>query len=82
MRFSGRRNDGVKGNTASKVGGAVAIFVGILFSVLAALSCNTGDMAGFDGDYRQPECSMQCGYVLSFFRVKVFYCLLNTFIKH
>ncbi|XP_022123031.2 solute carrier organic anion transporter family member 74D isoform X1 [Pieris rapae] len=61
MRFSGRRNDGVKASTASKVGGAVAAFVGVLFCVLAGLSCNTGDMAGLNGEYRQPECSMQCG---------------------
>ncbi|CAK1545387.1 unnamed protein product [Leptosia nina] len=61
MRFSGRRDDGVKANTASKVGAGVAIFAAVLFCVLAGLSCNTGGMEGLNGEYQQPECSRQCG---------------------
>ncbi|XP_061379764.1 solute carrier organic anion transporter family member 2A1-like [Danaus plexippus] len=64
MRFSGRRSDGVKSNTASRVGGAVCVLVAAFFAVLAGLHCNTGELAGFGGlteEYEQPSCSAQCG---------------------
>lgn len=61
MRFSVRRSDGVKGNTASKVGGGTAVLAAVFFAVLAGLGCGTGDIAGLDAEYRQPECSADCG---------------------
>ncbi|XP_063832515.1 solute carrier organic anion transporter family member 2A1-like isoform X1 [Ostrinia nubilalis] len=61
VRFSVRRSDGVKANTASRVGGIVAIFVAIFFAVIAAISCDTGDVAGMeDGTFESPICSNQC----------------------
>ncbi|XP_062525451.1 solute carrier organic anion transporter family member 2B1 isoform X2 [Bombyx mori] len=61
VRFSARRPDGVKANTAARVGGVVAVFVAIFFVVLASLGCDTGTLAGLDEEYVQPECSQQCG---------------------
>ncbi|XP_050679590.1 solute carrier organic anion transporter family member 2B1-like [Leptidea sinapis] len=61
MRFSVRRSNGVKATTAGKVGGVTAVFVAIFFSVLAGLSCSTGNMAGLDHEYQQPACSLECG---------------------
>ncbi|XP_026500092.2 solute carrier organic anion transporter family member 4A1-like isoform X1 [Vanessa tameamea] len=60
MRFSGRRSDGVKSNTASKVGGITCVLVTAFFAVLAGLSCGTGEIAGFNGEYMQPDCSVGC----------------------
>lgn len=62
MRFSVRRSDGVKSNTASKVGGGVCVLVAAFFGVLAGLHCDTGAIAGFHGgQYQQPPCSAECG---------------------
>ncbi|XP_047034480.1 solute carrier organic anion transporter family member 74D-like [Helicoverpa zea] len=60
VRFSARRPDGVKSNTASRVAGVVAVFVAIFFAALAATGCNTGDMDGLEGSYQQPACSRSC----------------------
>ena len=64
MRFSVRRSDGVKSNTASKVGGAVCVLVAAFFAVLAGLSCSTEQIAGLDDTYKQPNCSTGCGYYI------------------
>ncbi|CAB3233065.1 unnamed protein product [Arctia plantaginis] len=62
VRFSARRSDGVKTNTASRVGGVTAIFVAIFFTVMASISCDTGSIVGATGDvFEQPICSQQCG---------------------
>ncbi|CAH2240187.1 jg10127 [Pararge aegeria aegeria] len=62
MRFSVRRSDGVKSNTASKVGGGVCVLVAVFFCVLAGLHCNTGVIDGLEhGQFQQPECSSECG---------------------
>ncbi|XP_072933645.1 uncharacterized protein [Epargyreus clarus] len=61
VRFSMRRSDGVKASTASRVGGVVAIFVAIFFSVLTALGCDLDTIAGVNGEYTQPDCSLDCG---------------------
>ncbi|XP_045779468.1 solute carrier organic anion transporter family member 74D-like [Maniola jurtina] len=78
MRFSVRRSDGVKSNTASKVGGGVCVLVAAFFCVLAGLHCQTGDMAGFDsGLYQQPKCSAECGCVSERYGFAPL-CILNT----
>lgn len=61
VRFSVRRGDGVKANTASKVGGVVAAIVAVLMAIIAALGCDVGTVEGVGGEYEQPACSMQCG---------------------
>ncbi|KAG6451332.1 hypothetical protein O3G_MSEX007067 [Manduca sexta] len=62
VRFSVWRRDGVKANTASRVGGVVCIFVAVFFIVLAALSCDVAEIEGFEqSGYIQPACSAQCG---------------------
>uniref|UniRef100_A0A1E1WNE1 Kazal-like domain-containing protein n=1 Tax=Pectinophora gossypiella TaxID=13191 RepID=A0A1E1WNE1_PECGO len=62
VRFSDRRRDGVKANTAARVGGVVAIFVAIFFSVIAGLQCPIDDIADMnDGKWQQPQCSRDCG---------------------
>ncbi|CAH2054024.1 unnamed protein product, partial [Iphiclides podalirius] len=61
VRFSMRRSDGVKANTASRVGGVVALFVCAFFVVLAAIGCATGRVAGIYDAYEQPACSAECG---------------------
>ncbi|XP_052744256.1 solute carrier organic anion transporter family member 2A1-like [Bicyclus anynana] len=78
MRFSVRRSDGVKSNTASKVGGGVCVLVVAFFSVLAGLHCSTGPIDGLsNGQYLQPACSADCGCgSQSYGFVPV--CILNT----
>uniref|UniRef100_A0A2A4JQE9 Kazal-like domain-containing protein n=1 Tax=Heliothis virescens TaxID=7102 RepID=A0A2A4JQE9_HELVI len=60
VRFSARRPDGVKSNTASRVAGVVAVFVAIFFVSLAATGCDTGTMDGLETTYEQPACSRSC----------------------
>ncbi|XP_052757077.1 solute carrier organic anion transporter family member 6C1-like [Galleria mellonella] len=61
VRFSVRRQDGVKANTAARVGGIVAFFAAIFFVVLSLLSCGVEDLAGIENnEYTQPSCSQQC----------------------
>ncbi|KAM3958874.1 LOW QUALITY PROTEIN: solute carrier organic anion transporter family member 74D [Aphomia sociella] len=60
VRFSVRRKDGVKANTAARVGGIVSFFAAV-FVVLAVLSCGVEDLAGVkDKQYMQPSCSQSC----------------------
>lgn len=62
IRFSARRPDGVKANTASRVAAVVAIFVTAFYIVLTVLSCNTDTISGLrTGSYYQPTCSQSCG---------------------
>ncbi|KAJ0172041.1 hypothetical protein K1T71_012014 [Dendrolimus kikuchii] len=61
IRFSDRRTDGVKANTASRVGGIVALVVCVFFAALASLSCTIQDIQGSNDGSIQPECSLQCG---------------------
>ncbi|KAJ8711975.1 hypothetical protein PYW08_008929 [Mythimna loreyi] len=62
VRFSARRPDGVKANTASRVAGVICVFVAIFFVVLSALGCDTGTISGLQtGNYLQPACSRTCG---------------------
>lgn len=53
----------MKANTASRVGGVVAVFVCAFFVVVAALGCGVGgeDIAGMRDVYTQPVCSAHCG---------------------
>ncbi|CAH2095578.1 unnamed protein product [Euphydryas editha] len=77
MRFSGRRSDGVKSNTASKVGGLCCILVAAFFAVLTGLSCSTGEMAGLNEEYQQPSCSSGCGCASESYGFSPV-CILNT----
>ncbi|CAH0731304.1 unnamed protein product, partial [Brenthis ino] len=77
MRFSVRRRDAVKSNTASKVGGACCVLVAVFFAVLTGLHCRTGEMAGFNGSYEQPDCSIDCGCISENYGFSPV-CILNT----
>ncbi|XP_053615440.1 solute carrier organic anion transporter family member 2A1-like [Plodia interpunctella] len=61
VRFSVRRRDGVKANTAARVGGVVAIVTAVFMVILALLSCGIEDVEGSGEEYQQPSCSQQCG---------------------
>ncbi|XP_045454759.1 solute carrier organic anion transporter family member 2B1-like [Melitaea cinxia] len=77
MRFSGRRSDGVKSHTASKVGGLVCVLVAAFFAVLTGLSCRRGELAGLNGEYQQPGCSSGCGCASETYGFSPV-CILNT----
>ncbi|XP_060805814.1 solute carrier organic anion transporter family member 74D isoform X2 [Amyelois transitella] len=61
IRFSVRRLDGVKANTAARVGGVVALFAAVCLGVLAVLDCGVQDVRGTGDVYTQPGCSQRCG---------------------
>ncbi|XP_059045934.1 solute carrier organic anion transporter family member 74D-like [Achroia grisella] len=62
VRFSVRRQDGVKANTAARVGGIVAFFAAIFFVVLTLLDCEPQGINGVsNSEYTQPNCSEHCG---------------------
>lgn len=61
IRFSVCRSDGVKANTASRVGGVVAAIVAVLLAVMSALGCDLGNIEGVGDTYTQPSCSTHCG---------------------
>ncbi|CAG9793201.1 unnamed protein product [Diatraea saccharalis] len=61
MRFSVRRSDGVKANTAARVGGVVALFAAALFVAIATIDCSPGEIAGIsDNTHSTIVCNQPC----------------------